>query len=305
MTASEIRFVADGTTANPRGQRGGAARGGWQAFLARRSALAALCLLAGFVLMAIFESYLVTDNPLRIHTTAFLPPSSSHWFGTDNLGHDVRDMVIVGARSTLLVGFLSAALATLIGVTIGALSGFAGGWLDDILMRVVEVVEIVPRFFLAVLLAAMFGPSVTVIVLLLGCTFWPDTARLLRAEILSLRQRDFVLAERALGLSEFTILRRHILPQTSAVVVITAALQVGSAVLVQAGLAFLGLADTATVSWGAMLQSAQNYIALAWWPAVFPGVAISLLVISTNMAADGMLAAFSTGAGGRHVGAQL
>jgi peptide/nickel transport system permease protein len=275
-----------------------AAQGAWRRFLARRTSIVALTVLAMFLLVALGRGVLADPDPMRGGGPALLPPSAAHWFGTDNLGHDIRDLIVAGARPTLLVGFLSAAIATGVGTIVGGVSGFVGGVVDDVLMRVVEVVEIIPRFFLAILLAAVFGPSLTVIVLLLGLTFWPDTARLLRSEVLSVRQRDFVLAHRALGVPELVILCRHVLPNAYPVLVISGSLQVGAAVLTQAGLAFLGLVDTSTVSWGAMLQSAQPFITIAWWAAFFPGAAISLLVISTNLAADGLLAAYGMRRGG-------
>ena len=269
-------------------------RPGWFArFCGRPSALAGLAVLVTFVLVAAAAGAIAPGDPLTSAGPPFAAPSGGHWFGTDSLGRDVFAQVVHGSRATLVVGVATALIAAVIGTVVGGVSGYAGGIVDDVLMRVVEVVEIVPRFFLAVVLAALFGPSVPVVVLLLGFTFWPDTARLLRAEVLSIRRRDFVVAERSIGLPAAAVLRRHVLPNTIGVVVVTGALHVGSAVLVQAGLAFLGLVDTDTVSWGGMLQAAQGFITVAWWPAVFPGVALSLLIVGANLLADGLLAALA------------
>lgn len=265
----------------------------WRRFRRRRSAVVGAVIFAGLVLVALGEDVIAPGDPRDTTGKPFQAPSGEHWFGTNDLGRDVFSLVVHGARATLLVGLLTAALAAVIAAMIGGIAGFFGGVVDDLLMRLAELIESVPRFFLAILLATLFGPSQLVIVALLGATFWPDSARLVRSEILSVRSRDFVAASRSMGLSEWTILRRHILPAAFGVLVVSAALTVGAAVLTQAGLAFLGLADASTLSWGGELQVAQAFILLAWWPTVFPGVAISLLVVSINLAADGLLAAFA------------
>jgi len=155
-------------------------------------------------------------------------------------------------------------------------------------MRITETVQAMPRFFLAIIVAALFGNRVWVIGLLLGLTFWPPTARLLRAQILSLREREFVLAARTIGASESRILWRHVLPHALPIVLVSAALQVGSAMLVEAGLSFLGLGDQSAVSWGAMLNAAQMFVRTAWWMSLFPGLAITMAVLGANLSADGL-----------------
>jgi len=160
----------------------------------------------------------------------------------------------------------------------------------------------VPRFFLVLIVAALFGPSLMTVALLLGLTFWPGTARLLRAQILSLRSRDFILAARAIGVPQRRILVRHVLPGGFSVVVVSTSLQVGSAILVEAGLSFLGLGDRSVVSWGNMLNLAQPLIRVAWWAAVFPGLAITLTVMAANMVGDGLNAALDPRRGPVHRG---
>ena len=208
--------------------------------------------------------------------------------GTDDLGRDVLLGVVNGARVSLLVGGIAAATSALLGTAVGAAAGFFGPPLDDVLMRLTEVVQVAPRFFLAVLVAALFGPSLWYLAVLLGLTFWPQTARLLRAQVLSLREREYVLAARAVGLSPGHILVRHVLPNAASVIVITAALQVGAAILVEASLSFLGLGDRSLISWGYMLNNAQPFLRTAWWMSVFPGVALAITVLGTNLLADGV-----------------
>lgn len=216
------------------------------------------------------------------------PPGLRFWLGTDDLGRDVFTGVAYGARVSILVGLIAAGTSAVLGTLVGSSAGFWGGTLDDLLMRLTEAVQVVPRFFVAVLVAALFGPSVWYLALLLGLTFWPGTARLLRAQVLSLREREFVLAARALGASEARILIRHVLPNVAPVIVVSSALQIGAAILVEAGLGFLGLADPSVRSWGAMLINAQPFLRTAWWMSVFPGAALALAVLGANLLAEGL-----------------
>jgi peptide/nickel transport system permease protein len=191
----------------------------------------------------------------------------------------------------MLVGFVAALTSAVVGMLVGGLAGYFGRVTDDVLMRFTELVQVVPRFFLVMIVAALFGPSLWTVALLLGLTFWPGTARLLRAQILSLRSRDFVLAARTVGVRDSRILFHHVMPNAFAVVVVSTALQVGAAILVEAGLSFLGLGDRTIESWGNMLNLAQPLIRVAWWAAVFPGLAITLTVMASNMVGDGLIAA--------------
>jgi peptide/nickel transport system permease protein len=227
-------------------------------------------------------------NPLAAAGPALQPPGAAFPFGTDDLGRDVLLGVINGARVSLLAGAIAATTSALIGTAVGGAAGFFGRPLDDALMRLTEVVQVAPRFFLAVLVAALFGPSVWVLALLLGLTFWPQTARLLRAQVLSLREREYVLAARAVGLGPLRILSHHVLPNAASIVVILAALQVGAAILVEASLSFLGLGDRSMISWGYMLNNAQPFLRTAWWMSLFPGLALALTVLGTNLLADGV-----------------
>jgi peptide/nickel transport system permease protein len=227
-------------------------------------------------------------NPLAAAGPALQAPGSAFPFGTDDLGRDLLLGVLNGARVSLLAGALAAATSAIIGTAVGGAAGFYGRPVDDVLMRITEVVQVAPRFFLAVLVAALFGPNFWYLALLLGLTFWPQTARLLRAQILTLREREYVLAARAIGVAPGRILRRHVLPNAAAVVVITAALQVGAAILIEASLSFLGLGDRSMISWGYMLNNAQPFLRTAWWMSLFPGLALALTVLGTNLLADGV-----------------
>ncbi len=220
------------------------------------------------------------------------PPGGRFWMGTDDLGRDIFTGVAHGARVSSLVGLIAAGTAAVLGTLVGGVAGFYGRAVGDLLIRLTEAVQVVPRFFLAVLVAALFGPSVWYLALLLGLTFWPGTARLLRAQVLSLREREFVLAARAVGLSEAGVLARHVLPNAASVVVVSAALQIGAAILVEAGLGFLGLSDRTVMSWGTMLINAQPFLRTAWWMSMFPGAALALAVLGANLLSDGLQTAF-------------
>jgi peptide/nickel transport system permease protein len=176
----------------------------------------------------------------------------------------------------------------IIGVTIGVVSGYTGGWIDDVLMRITEVFQVLPRFFLALIVVSLYGSSIWLIVLLLGLTYWTGTARLMRSQVLALRTRDYVMAAKALGVSQPRIVMHEILPGALPPVITQAALHVGGAILLEAGLGFLGLGDRNVVSWGALLNDAQQFVRTAWWMSLFPGLAITLTVLAMNLLADGL-----------------
>ena len=256
------------------------------------TAILGIGLTALAVAVAIFGGYFAPFDPFATRFTALQPPSPAHWLGTDDLGRDTFSGVLAGARASLLVGIATAAVAGVVGTTIGAVAGFYGGLVDDLLMRLTELVQIVPRFFLAILVAAIFGPSLAFLTLLLALTFWPTTARLVRSQILTLRHREWVMAARSVGLGELRILWRHVVPHALGLIIVTAALQIGAAILVEASLSFLGLGDRSAVSWGYMLNNAQPFLRVAWWLSVFPGLALVLTVLGTNLLADTLYAAW-------------
>jgi peptide/nickel transport system permease protein len=251
-------------------------------------AVLGLGVLALITWAAIFASWISPGNPFRTVGASLQPPSSAHWFGTDDLGRDIFAELVHGARVSLLIGWAVALTSTMCGVIVGGLAGYFGHWVDDVLMRLTELVQVLPRFFLAIIIATFFGGSLLNIILILGLTFWTMPARILRAQILSLREREFVMAARAIGVQEQMILVRHVLPLAFPPLIINAALQIGGAILVEAGLSFLGLGDRNLVSWGYMLNNAQPFIQVAWWMSFFPGLALLSTVVAINLVSDGL-----------------
>lgn len=265
----------------------------WTArYLRQPMAVTGLLLLAGLVCVALFAPQIAPSPPKTGDSDPLLGPSGSHWFGTDDLGRDTFSNVVFGARAALLVGLVTAATSLAIGGTVGIVSGYFGGYVDDILMRITETFQLMPRFFLALLMITVFGSGLWLVSFVLGITFWPGTARVLRAQVLTLRNRDYVEAARSVGARDTRVMFRHILPNAFAPVIVIAATQVGGAILTEAGLSFLGLGDPTKVTWGQMLNDAQRFLRIAWWLFVFPGAALMVTVLATTMIADGLNEAF-------------
>ena len=215
-------------------------------------------------------------------------PNSMYWVGTDELGRDVFSRAVTATRVSLLVGIIAAGVSTLVGILVGSLSGFFGGWLDNILMRITEVFQVVPQFFLAVVLVALFGASVLNIIVAIALLTWPIIARLTRSEFLSLKSRQYVDAAYLGGASNTRLIFREILPNAMGPIIVSATLLVGRAMLTEAGLSFLGLGDPSRISLGVMLYQSRPFVQFAWWAALFPGMMIFLAVLSTNLIGDGL-----------------
>ena len=215
-------------------------------------------------------------------------PNSMYWVGTDELGRDVFSRAVTAIRVSLLVGIIAAGVSTLVGILVGSLSGFFGGWLDHILMRITEVFQVVPQFFLAVVLVALFGASVLNIIVAIALLTWPIIARLTRSEFLSLKSRQYVDAAYLGGASNTRLIFREILPNAMGPIIVSATLLVGRAMLTEAGLSFLGLGDPSRISLGVMLYQSRPFVQFAWWAALFPGMMIFLAVLSTNLIGDGL-----------------
>jgi peptide/nickel transport system permease protein len=252
--------------------------------LRRRRLLVGAALLAATAAAAA----LAQGDPFVPSESTLAGPSSAHPFGTDELGRDVLARILHGAETALLVAFPPALLAAVVGTAVGLVAGYFGGLLDETLLKVIELVLVVPRFLLALVVAALFGADLWLVVLVLAATFWPHTARLVRGETIALRERMFVEAARSLGASDARILLRHVLPLALPIVAVTASFQAGQAVLIESGLGFLGLGDRDVISWGAMLADAQSYLGLAWWTSVFPGAALAVVVLAVNLVGDGL-----------------
>jgi peptide/nickel transport system permease protein len=260
----------------------------WEKYKRNRSALFGLYLVLFFILMAILSPWIAPFEPLTIGKDSFHRPDLTHLMGTDDLGRDLLSGVLWGSRVSLMVGLLAALTSTLIGVIVGSLSGYYGGAVDDLLMRITEFFLVIPRFFLVLIIVALFGNSIWNIIFVIGILSWPVTARLVRAEFLSLREKDFVEGVRAIGASDLRIILYHLLPNATPPIVVSGSLQIARAILMEAGLSFLGLGDPNQVSWGVMLYNAQRFLRHAWWTATFPGLAIFLVVMSFNLVGDGL-----------------
>jgi len=248
-------------------------------------------LIVGIVaLAAIFAPWIAPYDPDAIDVSAvLLPPSPEHWCGTDGLGRDVASRLIFGARISLLVGFVAVGVALAIGVPIGLVAGFYGGRIDAFLMRFVDVMLSFPSFFLILAVIAFLEPSIWNVMWVIGATSWMGVARLVRAEVLSLRQREFVLAAEAIGASTLQIMLRHLLPNALAPVLVAAVLGIAGAILVESGLSFLGLGvQPPTPSWGNMLTEGKDYVQFAWWLSLFPGLAILITVLGLNLLGEGL-----------------
>lgn len=210
-------------------------------------------------------------------------------FGTDDLGRDIYTNVIYGIRTSFLVGVSSVIIAVIIGILIGVTAGYYGGVLENFLMRITDMTLIIPRFLLALIIAAIFGQRIQIIILAIGIVGWPGIARLVRAEFLSIKERPFVEAARALGLTDKQIIFIEILPNVIPAVIPYLVLEISNAILTEAGLSFLGIGDLNVPSLGLMLNNAQQYLRTAWWMAVFPGLALSIIVVGLNLFGDGLI----------------
>ena len=248
-------------------------------------------ILLGLVAVAAFAPWLARDDPSAMASDALLRPGATHLFGTDDLGRDLFSAVVHGTRSSLIVGFVAAGLSALVAMFVGGAAAMRGGATDQLLMRGTEFVQAVPRFFLIVLTVSLFGSSYSLIILVIALTTWPATARVFRAQVLSVLGRDFVVASRASGGSDAAILLRHVLPHARPVVAAELSYTVGGAILAEAGLSFLGLGDPTVISWGALLGGAQHFVREAWWMSVFPGIALTVTVLACNLIADSLVAA--------------
>ena len=266
-----------------------ALQGFWRQYRRHRLGVIGLCIVAVLMLVAVFAPYLAPHDPFRTSRASFLPPlSSGHLLGTDHLGRDILSSVIWGTRVSLLVGLAAAFTATLIGILIGAVSGYFGRWIDELLMRITELFQIIPRFVLALIVVAFFGSGLFNLIVVIGILSWPQTARLVRSQFLRHRSLAYVDSARVLGMHPLRVIFSEILPNVLAPVIVVASLDIAQAILLEASLGFFGLGDPNLRSWGGMLNTAQGYAQRAWWMSVFPGVAISLSVLAFNVIGDGI-----------------
>ncbi|HZV62799.1 MAG TPA: ABC transporter permease [Methylophilaceae bacterium] len=253
-------------------------------------ALIGFFIIATIMLLALFAPLIAPYDPDAIDVKAILlSPSAVHYMGTDGLGRDVFSRMLFGARISLLVGIVAVGIATAIGVVLGAIAGYYRGWVDVFIMRTVDVMLSIPTFFLILAVIAFLTPSIWNIMIVIGLTSWMGVTRLVRAEFLSLRNREFVMASQTLGARDARLIFTHLLPNSLTPVIVSSVLGVASAVLVESGLSFLGLGVQAPqASWGNILTDGKEYIQFAWWLSLFPGLAILITVLGYNLLGEGL-----------------
>lgn len=270
-------------------------REAWIMFRRNKPALLGSAILLVIILATLYGAFIFTGDAYDIVWAPHEPPLVEAEFplGTDYLGRDLIAGLLTGGGPTLAVGAAAAAITMVIGVLVGAASGFFGGWVDNALMRFTEFFQVLPALLFAMVLVTLFSPSLTMIAIAIGVVSWPQTARLTRAEFMKIKNLEYVTAARAIGAKNGRIMWRVILPNALPPLIVSATLTVGVAILFEAGLSFLGLGDPNTMSWGLMIGSNREYILQAWWPVTFPGVMIFLTVFAVSLIGDGLNDAFN------------
>jgi peptide/nickel transport system permease protein len=262
----------------------------WRTFRRNQLAVVGAAVVGALVLLALCAPFLAPWDPNKPDTKHILaPPSASHWFGTDQIGRDVLSRVLYGSRISLAVGFVSVGIAALIGIFLGSAAGYQGGALDNVVMRLVDLMLVFPRFFLLLAVLALLKPSIWTIMAIIGLTGWMGVARLVRAEFLTLREREFVIWSESIGASAFRVVFRHILPNAVAPVLVAMTLGIPAAILTESGLSFLGLGvQPPYATWGNILNDGKDVIEIAWWMTLYPGLAILITVLSYNLMGEGI-----------------
>lgn len=261
-------------------------------FKKNRMATAGLCCMIFLYLVAFLAPVIAPYDPNAqedIVNTRYLAPSMDHPMGTDKFGRDIFSRVIYGSRISLSIGFIAVGISITLGALVGAVAGYAGGRTDNVIMRVVDMMLSFPRLVLIITVVALFTPSIFLLVAVLGATGWMGTSRIVRGQVLALREQEFVQAVRALGLKDWRILLFHVLPNSMAPIIVSATLGIGNTILLEAGLSFLGLGvQPPTASWGNIINDGRGVLLDAWWIATFPGLAIVITVVCFNLLGDGL-----------------
>ena len=262
----------------------------WEMFYKNKLALAGCGIVILLFVVSLLAPMIAPYDPGAIDLKNVLaPPSGEHWFGTDQLGRDVLSRMIWGARISLKVGFVATGLAILIGMILGAVAGYYGGWIDAVIMRFVDIMLCFPTFFLILAVIAFLEPSIWNIMIVIGLTGWMGVTRLVRADFISLRERDFVRAARAIGANDARIIFMHILPNALASILVAATLGIAGAILTESALSFLGIGvQPPTPSWGNILTAGKDNIDIAWWLSLYPGLAILITVVGYNLLGEGI-----------------
>jgi peptide/nickel transport system permease protein len=262
----------------------------WKRFSTNKLAVAGGIVVLILFVVAVIAPLIAPYNPNDIDRRHILePPGLHHLLGTDDLGRDVLSRMIYGSRISLAVGFVAIGIATVVGMILGAIAGYYSGWFDRIIMRFIDIMLSIPTFFLILAVIAFIGPSIWNIMVVIGLTAWMGVARLVRAEFLSLKEREFVLAARAVGAGDFRIIFRHIMINGMSPVFVSAVLGIAGAVLIESALSFLGIGvQPPTPSWGNILTLGKDNIEIAWWLSLYPGLAILITVLSYNLLGEGL-----------------
>jgi peptide/nickel transport system permease protein len=261
----------------------------WEMFRRNHAAMVALVVLSLIVLLAIFGPYIYPVDPFDMVWAPFSPPGvDGFWLGTDYLGRDLTAALIHGARVSILIGLAAALMSVFIGVSVGALAGFYRGWVEEVLMRITEFFQVLPTLLFSMVIVALFGASLPMITFAIGIVSWTAVARITRSEFLRIRELEYVTASRASGAKNSKLMFQIILPNALPPIIVQAALMVGSAILFEAGLSFLGLTDPNVVSWGQVIGSNRQYILDASYTVTIPGIAIFVTVLAISLVGDGL-----------------
>lgn len=263
-------------------------------FMRNRRAVIGLALLTAFVLLALFAPQIAPYSPdQQVIANRLKPPSGLNWMGTDALGRDVFSRAAYASQISMTIGLFAMLVAVGVGVTVGVFSGYFGGWVDNVLMRLTDMLLAFPVFFLLLTITALFGNSIAVLVLMLGATSWGVNARVVRGQVLSLKNEEFITAARTLGATDLRIILRHIIPNTLPIILVDATLRVALIILLEGGLSFLGVGvQPPTPSWGNMISEGGEQLRRAWWVSVFPGTMLFLCTLCFNLVGDGLRDAF-------------
>ncbi len=284
---AESLLTTEATLARPR--RGSRFMAFWRPYVASKMGPIGLVILILVALAALLAPVIAPDGPFRLGGPRLAGPGTDgHLLGTDHLGRDMLALIVYGARVSLLIGLVAASISLVVGVTIGSIAGYFGGWVDLVLSRLTDMFLIIPAFFLIIVIVATLGSGIFYVMIVIGLTAWPTSARLMRAQALSLRERTFIQALRALGESSPRILVKHIIPNGIQPLIANASLDIASAILIEAGLSFIGLGDPNRATWGRMIFDGRTTITFAWWASILPGIAIVITVLGFYLVGDGI-----------------
>lgn len=255
-----------------------------------RMAFAGLVFICVIIIFAVFAPLIATWDPAKVDSSSVLmPPSKDHILGTDTLGRDIFSRIVYGSRISLSIGFIAVGIAVLIGVFFGSIAGYYGGSIDTVIMRFVDIMLCFPTLFLILAVIAVLEPSILNIMVIIGLTSWMGVARLVRAEILTLKTRDYIAASKVMGAHDVWIITRHLIPNAIGPVIVSATLGIGGAILTESALSFLGIGvQPPTPSWGNILMDGKSTLGVAWWLTIFPGVFILLTVLAYNLLGEGL-----------------